>query len=229
MEPKRAKVLTAAKFRHLLRVTDATSRFPERDTLILLLGVMCGMRVTEIARLEVRHVLTRSGARCQEVSLPGSITKGCRPRSIYLSHQQTVAALQRYIEWRYARGMGAALDRRDYRGLMPNTRLVLTQKGGPFELSVKRRTSSDGVLVEYLAADSLQSYVTGLYRAAGLTNGYSSHSGLSDLCEPTHCAGALTGHGAASIGPRSYRPCFPICGSPGPPTDRGGRCIRWGA
>ncbi|MGF6649665.1 integrase/recombinase XerD [Paraburkholderia youngii] len=177
MEPKRAKVLTAAKFRHLLRVTDATSRFPERDTLILLLGVTCGMRVTEIARLEVRHVLTRSGALCQEVSLPGSITKGCRPRSIYLSHQQTVAALQRYIEWRYARGMGAALDRRDYRGLMPNTRLVLTQKGGPFELSVKRRTSSDGVLVEYLAADSLQSYVTGLYRAAGLTNGYSSHSG----------------------------------------------------
>jgi hypothetical protein len=38
MEPKRAKVLTPAKFFHLLRVTDATSRFPERDTLVLLLG-----------------------------------------------------------------------------------------------------------------------------------------------------------------------------------------------
>jgi integrase len=177
MEPKRAKVLTPAKFRHLLRVTDATSRFPERDTLILLLGVTCGMRVTEIARLEVRHILARSGALCEEASLPGSITKGCRPRSIYLSHPQTVAALQRYIDWRYARGMGVALDRREYRGLMPNTRLVLTQKGGPFELSVKRRTSSEGDPVEYLAADSLQSYVTGLYRAAGLTNGYSSHSG----------------------------------------------------
>jgi len=52
MDPNRAKVLTPAKFRHLLRVTDATSRFPERDTLILLLGVTCGMRVTEIARIE---------------------------------------------------------------------------------------------------------------------------------------------------------------------------------
>ncbi|MFT0174475.1 hypothetical protein ACLKMY_36865 [Paraburkholderia mimosarum] len=77
MDPNRAKVLTPVKFRHLLRVTDATSRFPERDTLILLLGVTCGMRVTEIARPEVSHVLTRSGARREEIALPGSITKGC--------------------------------------------------------------------------------------------------------------------------------------------------------
>lgn len=46
-----------------LRVTEATSRFPERDTLILLLGITCGMRVTEIARLEVHHVLSKSGIR----------------------------------------------------------------------------------------------------------------------------------------------------------------------
>ena len=84
--------------------------------------------------------------------------------------------MQRYIEWSYTCGMGAALRRRDYRGLMPRTRLVVTQKGGPFELSLKRGTSRDGEIVEYLAADSLQSYVTGLYRAAGLTNGYRSHS-----------------------------------------------------
>ena len=29
MDPPRAKVLTPAKFRHLLHVTEATSRFPE--------------------------------------------------------------------------------------------------------------------------------------------------------------------------------------------------------
>lgn len=62
MEPARAKVLTLAKFRHLLRVTEATSRFPARDTLVLLLGVTCGMRVTEIARLDVQHVKGLSGA-----------------------------------------------------------------------------------------------------------------------------------------------------------------------
>lgn len=90
MEPKRAKVLTPAKFRHLLRVAEATSRFPERDTPILLLGVTCGMRVTEIARIEIRDVLAKSGAQREEVSLRGSITKGCRPRCVYLSHARTI-------------------------------------------------------------------------------------------------------------------------------------------
>ncbi|MFM0616183.1 tyrosine-type recombinase/integrase [Paraburkholderia nemoris] len=88
-----------------------------------------------------------------------------------------MTAFDRYIEWRYQRGAGAALDRRESRGLMPHTRLILTQKGSAFELSVKRRVNFDGETVEYLAADSLQSYVTGLYRAAGLGAGHSSHSG----------------------------------------------------
>jgi integrase/recombinase XerD len=70
MEPKRAEVLTPAKFRNLLRVTEATNRFPERHTLILLLGVTCGMRVTEIARVEVHHALSRRGTRQEEISLP---------------------------------------------------------------------------------------------------------------------------------------------------------------
>jgi site-specific recombinase XerD len=60
---------------------------------------------------------------------------------------------------------------------MPRTGLVLTQKGGAFELSTKRRVNSAGETVEYLAADSLQNYVTALYRAAGLGDGYSSHTG----------------------------------------------------
>jgi integrase/recombinase XerD len=177
MEPKRAKVLTPAKFAHLLRVTEATSRFPERDALILLLGVTCGMRVTEIARLEVRHALSKSGTRFEEIGLPGSITKGCRPRSIFLSHAKAIDAFDRYVEWRYRRGLGVALDRREYRGLMPHTRLVVTQKGGPFELSIKRRINAEGEPVEYLAADSLQTYVTDLYRRAGLGRGFSTHSG----------------------------------------------------
>lgn len=44
-------------------------------------------------------------------------------------------------------------------------------------MSVKWRVNFDGETVEYLAADSLQSDVTGLYRAAGLGAGHGSHSG----------------------------------------------------
>lgn len=152
MDIKRAKTLKSAQIRHLLRVTEATSRHPERDALVLLLGFTCGMRISEIARIEMANVLQPSGLIREEVSLRAAITKGCRQRCVYLSHPK-------------------------WRGLMPQTSLILTHKGSRYELSVKRRTNDRGEQVEYLAADSLQSYVTGLYRAAGVGKGYSSHSG----------------------------------------------------
>ena len=40
-EITRAAVLTPAKIRHLLNVTEATSRHKERDAAILLLGLCC--------------------------------------------------------------------------------------------------------------------------------------------------------------------------------------------
>lgn len=60
---------------------------------------------------------------------------------------------------------------------MPASRLVLTHKGTAYELTLKGRTNEAGEQMDYWAADSLQSYVTKLYRDAGLRRGYSSHSG----------------------------------------------------
>ncbi|VVE44784.1 Tyrosine recombinase XerD [Pandoraea cepalis] len=48
MHIKRARTLKPAQIRHLLRVTEATSWRPERNALILLLGLICGMRISEI-------------------------------------------------------------------------------------------------------------------------------------------------------------------------------------
>lgn len=77
---KRAAVLLPSQLRHLIRVTEATSRHPERDVLILWLGFSCGMRVTETARLTVADVLLPSGRLRSEISLRAEITKGCRQR-----------------------------------------------------------------------------------------------------------------------------------------------------
>lgn len=136
MHAKRAKTLKPSQIRHLLRVTEATSRHPERDALILLLGFTCGMRVSEVARIEVADVVLYSGELREEVSLRAAITKGCRQRCVYLSHPKTVVALERYIEWRWKHGRGTALDRRMWRGLMPESTLILTHKGGPYGLRV---------------------------------------------------------------------------------------------
>lgn len=173
---QKAGVLTGAQLRHLLRVTAATSRMPERDRLVLLLGMTCAMRVTEIARVLVEDVLLPSGAVRLEMSLRAAITKGCRQRCVYLTHRDTREALDAYIEWRWAKGHATELDRRRYRGLSPQTVLIVTRRGGAFELSQKPRVLAGGETENYRACDALQAHVSGLYRVAGLGQ-CSSHTG----------------------------------------------------
>lgn len=171
-----ATTLQPGQIRHLLRATAASSRHPERDCLVLLLGLTAGMRVTEIAQIEVQDVLFPSGALRDEISLRAAIPKGCRQRCIYLSHAKAVEALDRYLGYRVARGLRTTGDPGRYRGLEPASKLILTHKGYKFHLNTKRRVSWSGTPVEYLACDSLQSHITKLYRDAGIRGG-SSHSG----------------------------------------------------
>lgn len=184
-----AATLRPAQIRHLLPVTSPTSRHPERDCLVLLLGITCGMRVSEIAQIEVQDVLFPSGAIRSEVSLRAAITKGCRQRCVYLTHPKTVSALDCNLNHRIARGMGTELTAERYRGLAPSTCLVLAGKGRKFAMNTKRRVNEAGEQVEYAACDSLQSHVTKLYRGAGI-RGESSHSGrrsfASNLVEQGH-------------------------------------------
>lgn len=155
-----ATTLKPAQIKHLLRVTNGTSRHPERDCLVLLLGITCGMRVTEIAQIEVQDMLFASGVARSEVSLRAAITKGCRQRCIYVTHKQTIAALERYLAFRIAHGLGTELTAERYRGLSPATALILTHKGSKFYLNTKRRKNHAGERVDYLACDSLQARIT---------------------------------------------------------------------
>ncbi|WP_298151113.1 site-specific integrase [Flavobacterium sp.] len=171
-----ATTLRPGQIRHLLRVTNETSRHPERDCLVLLLGLTCGIRVSELAQIEIQDIMFSSGVLRSEVSLRAAITKGCRQRCIYLTHKQTVAALERYLAHRIALGLGTELTTDKYRGLSPATALILTHKGSRFYLNTKRRINYAGDQVDYLACDSLQSHITKLYKDAGIKLG-SSHSG----------------------------------------------------
>ncbi|QTP37145.1 Tyrosine recombinase XerD (plasmid) [Burkholderia glumae] len=184
-----AATLRPAQIRHLLAVTSATSRHPERDSLVLLLGITCGMRVSEIAQIEIQDVLFPSGAIRSEVSLRAAITKGCRQRCVYLTHPKTVSALECYLGHRIAHGIGIELTAEHYRGLAPSSCLVLASKGRKFAMNTKRRINEAGEPVDYSACDNLQSHITKLYRDAGILGG-SSHSGrrsfASNLIEQGH-------------------------------------------
>jgi len=54
-------------------------------------------------------------------------------------------------------------------------KLLLTHRGGGFELVRKRRTLPDGHKADYWAADALEARFRDLYRAAGIKT--SSHAG----------------------------------------------------
>src|SRR6516164_6341435 len=63
----------------------------------------------------VQDVLFPSGVIRSEVSLRAAITKGCRQRCIYLTHRQTVEALERYLAYRIERDLGTELTAERYR------------------------------------------------------------------------------------------------------------------
>jgi integrase/recombinase XerD len=161
---------------------------------------------SRVEQVEVQDVLFPSGA----------ITKGCRQRCIFLTHAKTVSALECYLKHRIARGIGTELTADRYRGLAPSTCLVLTGKGRKFAMSTKRRINEAGEPVDYSACDSLQAYVTRLYRDAGIRGG-SSHSGrrsfASNLIEQGHdieTVQQLLGHASTRA---RVKPCLAVVSS----------------
>jgi integrase len=136
MATRRARTLSRADISSIIQSIAGCSRRPERDLVILLLGLTCGMRVSEIARLRVEDVLDRAGNLRAEVSLRAAITKGGRQRNVFLSNVQMQTAMDRYLQWRI-HNEAMTLRAREYRGLDPASPLVLTPRGEPYVLAVR--------------------------------------------------------------------------------------------
>lgn len=175
-EVTRAKTLHQGQFNRLIKITQATSRYPERDVLVLMLGHHCGMRITEISRLTVADVMHASGKLRSEISMREAITKGCRQRCAYLASRPAIQALETYLRFRLERDIGAALQLGQYRGLLPHQPLIYSSRGDGMSQNTKRRVLESGETRDYKACDSLQAHVTKLYQRAGIRGG-SSHSG----------------------------------------------------
>lgn len=172
----RAKALHQGQFARLIKITQGTSRYPERDILVLMLGHHCGMRITEISRLTVADVMHASGKLRSEISMREAITKGCRQRCAYLASKPAIQALENYLQYRIGRGVGTVIGIGSYRGLLPHQPLIYSSRGDGMSQNTKRRVLETGEARDYRACDSLQAHVTKLYQRAGIKGG-SSHSG----------------------------------------------------
>lgn len=172
---KRAAILRPSDVRHVLRVIDATSRWPERDSALVLTSLCTGMRCTEMARVTPRDILMASGKVRDAVQLRAEITKGCKARLSYFTNPKLIAALDRYVQSRHVKRIGLS-GGDDYAGLYPDAPMFFSSRKGGFSMVPKNRALESGETGEYVAADGLEHLFRRVYDRAGL-KACSSHSG----------------------------------------------------
>lgn len=172
---KRAAILRPSDFRHVLRVIEATSRWPERDSAIVTTSLCVGLRCTELARITPRDILLPSGKVRDAVTLRAEITKGCKIRLAYFTNPRLIVALDRYVQNRHARRIGLS-GNNEFAGLYPDAPFYFSSRKGGFSMVAKNRELESGVVGEYVAADGLEHLFRRIYDRAGLKE-CSSHSG----------------------------------------------------
>jgi integrase/recombinase XerD len=91
-----AKTLTESELKRLLKVV-AAERYGARNRIVVLLGHWAGMRVGEIASLQVSDVINNDGSVKDTINLSPEQTKGNAPRTVHLPKklQEELAAYLR--------------------------------------------------------------------------------------------------------------------------------------
>lgn len=144
----KAKVPTDAELKRLISVTRAAAN-ARRNGAILAVSYRLGLRACEISALRVRHVLGEDGRIRDECRLTESMTKGSKPRVVYLSNPAVRQALREYLD-----------DRRRREDILFNVEAALfkSQKGDSF------------------SPNTMQQLMRRLHEHAGILGGR-SHSG----------------------------------------------------
>ena len=92
-----AKPLNDEQFQEVIDYTLSTSQHPLRDCAILQISVRVGLRVGEIAQLEMGDIMSPKGELRKQVTLRKKTTKGDKGGVAYFSHPEVRDALNRYI------------------------------------------------------------------------------------------------------------------------------------
>jgi integrase/recombinase XerD len=178
-----AKTLSSKDIRKVFKRIDLMSQ-PEQKKAIIALS-LSGLRVTELSQITVSDLITKSGKIRSEIALRSAITKGCKPRPVWLSFK-TQQILQSYVDYRVNRKFGLSLNSY-YQGLNPNSCFILSGKGFPYSLKAKNRVMQNGNIKTYYCSDAVQHVIDEIYRRCGM-RGAKSHSGRRSLASNLNAA-----------------------------------------
>jgi integrase/recombinase XerD len=105
----KAKVLTRDEVKRVLRLAE-TSNIGQRDKLALALSIYGGMRVGEIAALNIGDVRDLNGAAVEVINLSKHQTKGDRSRRVFVG-SELQKEINGYLRTNAKLGSGVALIR----------------------------------------------------------------------------------------------------------------------
>lgn len=174
----KAIALTRTQIRKTLKKIDLMVDSETKKAAFVL--THAGMRVSEVAQIDVKTLLYPSGKIREEIFLPAKICKMLKPRTIWFTNTKGREAIQAVIDYRIKRKWGLSLNDERYQGLMPDSKLLYNNRGRSYALSDKKRTMVDGSINIYKACDALQDLLTKVYKRCGLHDA-SSHSGRKSL------------------------------------------------
>jgi integrase/recombinase XerD len=171
---KKAPVLNPKQLKRLLYVAGDT-RNPERNQLIVWLLFGAGFRITEVAAIEIKDVLWKSGKLKNNVIIPAKYCKNNRAGHVFFYHNKLLAALERYIQLRVTNRLMMS-DTDEFRRLKKDSKVILSENKRPYSLKQKKRIDKEGNEKIYFACDTLQTMVTEWGREAGIDK-FTTHSG----------------------------------------------------
>ncbi len=170
----KAAVLTKQQVGDLMAVAGRNTKNGRRNVAMLQMLFGAGMRVSEVAQLKVKDVLSPNGDLMEECILPSSYTKTGKSRRFYLVDPDTRDAIDAYIQHRLDRRQNI-IHTGEYRGLNPKSNLFLAAGGKGYALNTKRYKTQSGIK-ETRVAISLQNELTRIIKRIGVPGG-STHSG----------------------------------------------------
>lgn len=149
MREGKAKVLTDTELSRLLKIISVDNH-AERNTAIVMMSFGLGLRIGEIATLEIQDVLNEDNSIKDHFQIKRANSKTNQNREVFLSNQKVRRALRAYIDYRCDH---------DRVAMVPSSPLFRSQKGGAF------------------TPNTMQQLMKRLFRRAGLPETTSSHSG----------------------------------------------------
>ena len=152
------------------------SRNAERNELIFFMQLI-GFRITETAMVTVDRVMWKSGQWRDEILLPAKMCKNNKANHVLFVNKRLRKAGDQYVKIRINKNHRTTGKLDEWRGLAPNSKLILAEGGRPFSLKSKPRVNDAGETVIYWAADSLQETFSEWCECAGLKGELSSHCG----------------------------------------------------